>query len=382
MKKYLMIFFALFVGLSMISCSEDSVSIIDIGDDDDDEVSWIYSINFTVEGSSETFKFSVDMEGATIEGDDLPDDFEGDVLEFNPDIHEVFIAGSMVGWPQPGTESSLRLTRAGSNGGVVPAGNADFKFFIVIDEEPSWEYGEWEGDPNRRTEITAGGTFSSDWGDQPEVEPGDPDVPQELFMIGSSVGGWDWSEVNLPMYPVHSKDGMFWKIVWVDADIEDPGFKFAPQRDWMDDFGWDGNDPADEIYGIGGSNFVVENTGYYMVVVNWESQEVSITAPQVYLIGDTIDSWDTAAEGALFTVDNENEVVTITRELAAAELRMYAWFDKGWFTDWWQSEFIILDGEIEFRGDGDDQERVNLEADGEYTIDLNFRTNEGSIEAN
>jgi len=115
--------------------------------------------------------------------------------------------------------------------------------------------------------------------------------------------------------------------------------------------------------------------------VNLETEQIAVTAPQVYLIGDTIGSWDQAVEDALFDVDNENELITITRELVAAELRMYAWFDKGWFTDWWQSEFMIFDGEIEFRGAGGDQERVNIESDGEYTIDLNFSTGEGSIES-
>lgn len=122
-----------------------------------------------------------------------------------------------------------------------------------------------------------------------------------------------------------------------------------------------------------------------MVVVNWVEDttfEIAVTEPLVYLIGETVGSWDTAFEDGLFTVDNDNEVITITRELAAEELRMYAWFDKGWFTDWWQSEFMIFDGEIEYRGDGDDQDRVNIDAEGEYTIELNFRTGAGSVEAN
>lgn len=69
--------------------------------------------------------------------------------------------------------------------------------------------------------------------------------------------------------------------------------------------------------------------------------------------------------------------------MTAADLRMYAWFDKGWFTDWWQSEFMICDGEIEFRGSGGDNEpRVALDADGEYSIELNFKTDAGSIQEN
>jgi hypothetical protein len=55
---------------------------------------------------------------------------------------------------------------------------------------------------------------------------------------------------------------------------------------------------------------------------------------------------------------------------------MYAWHK--WHYDWWQHEFIILNGMIEYRGTGGDQERVNVAA-GNTTIDLNFKTGEGSI---
>ena len=209
------------------------------------------------------------------------------------------------------------------------------------------------------------------------IDEPEPPAFEELFLIGDAVGGWDWDEVDLPMIPVHSKPDLFWKIVWIEAD---GGFKFAPQRAWEGDFGYDGNDPVDEICSFGGDNLPAPGeAGYYMVVVNIDTQEISVTAPQIYLIGDTIGSWDTAAVGALFDVDNENEFVTITRELEAAELRMYVWFDKGWFTDWWQSEFMIFDNEIEFRAAGGDQDRVNHDEAREYTFDLNCRTGEGSI---
>jgi len=93
-----------------------------------------------------------------------------------------------------------------------------------------------------------------------------------------------------------------------------------------------------------------------------------------------VGSWDGADPDHKFTVDNENQVLTITRTLAAANLRMHAWFDAadGWFTDWWQSEFNIFDGDILFRGTGGDQDAVPVSA-GSTKIDLNFRTGKGSI---
>lgn len=218
-----------------------------------------------------------------------------------------------------------------------------------------------------------------------DVEPL-PEYPDALYMIGDGVGGWEWDNIDLPMVPVHSNPQLFWKIVWMNAE---GGFKFAPQKAWNGDFGKTG-EATDGIYSIGGDNVPVPGTaGYYMVVVNLETDEIAVVDPKVYLIGNTIGSWDTAYSDGLFTVDNTNEVITITKTLAADELRMYAWFDAAdWYTkalgegtqvSWWQVEFMILDGVIEFRGTGNDQERVNVTA-GEHTISLNFKEGTGTIE--
>jgi len=198
--------------------------------------------------------------------------------------------------------------------------------------------------------------------------------PSALFMIGDGVGGWDWASLDLPMVPVNSHPNMFWKIVWMNAT---GGFKFAPQKEWKDDFGSTGTATAG-VYAKGGDNIPVPGTaGYYMVVVDLLANKIAIADPKVYLIGDVIGSWDTANAAGLFTVDNANSVVTITKTLAAKELRMYAWHP--WFTDWWQSEFIFLDGKIAFRGIGGDQSRVTV-AGGSQTINLNFKTGTGAIQ--
>jgi hypothetical protein len=89
-----------------------------------------------------------------------------------------------------------------------------------------------------------------------------------------------------------------------------------------------------------------------------------------------VGSRETANPNAKFNVDNPNEVITITKDLAAAEIRMYAW--HSYFTDWWQSEFMVFGNVIEFRGNGPDQQRVTVPA-GSNTVELNFRTGEGSI---
>jgi len=198
--------------------------------------------------------------------------------------------------------------------------------------------------------------------------------PSALFMIGDGVGGWDWASVDLPMIPVNSHPNMFWKIVWMNAT---GGFKFAPQKEWKDDFGSTGTATAG-VYAKGGDNIPVPGTaGYYMVVVDLTANKIAIADPKVYLMGNTIGSWDTSNPAGLFSVDNANSVVTVTKTLAADELRMYAWHP--WFTDWWQSEFIILDGKIAFRGTGGDQSRVTVTA-GSHTVNLNFKTGVGAIQ--
>lgn len=198
--------------------------------------------------------------------------------------------------------------------------------------------------------------------------------PSALFMIGDGVGDWSWDNTNLPMIPVNSHPNLFWKIVWMNAS---GGFKFAPQKAWKDDFGSTGA-ANNGVYAKGGDNIPVPGTaGYYMVVVDLSANKIAIADPKVYLMGNTIGSWDTGNPAGLFTVDNTNSVLTITKTLAADEVRLYAWHP--WFTDWWQSEFIILNGKIAFRGTEGDQTRVSVTA-GSHTINLNFKTGDGSIQ--
>lgn len=205
--------------------------------------------------------------------------------------------------------------------------------------------------------------------------------PTALYMIGDGVASWDWATTDLPMIPVNSHPNMFWKIVWLNGT---GGFKMNSARAWDgNDFGKTGdatgsiNDATGLVYGKGTENIPVPGTpGYYMVVVDFATGKISISKPAVYLIGDVIGSWDTANPDGLFTVDNNNSVVTITKTLSNAEIRMYAWHP--WFDQWWQSEFIILNGQIEFRGTGGDQTRVTVPA-GSNTVTLNFKTGAGSI---
>lgn len=199
-------------------------------------------------------------------------------------------------------------------------------------------------------------------------------APATLYMIGGTIGGWDWAANSIEMIPVHSHENLYWKIVWMEAGTD--GFKFSPILDWGEDFGM-AEDLGSGEYSFGGDNVSAPaESGYYMVVVDLEAEKISVVEPEVYLIGDAVGSWDAPNEAAKFTIDNANEKLSFQGTLNNAELRMYAW--HSYFTDWWQSEFMIFDGNIEYRGNGGDQDRVNVDA-GDYVIDLNFKNETGSV---
>lgn len=203
-------------------------------------------------------------------------------------------------------------------------------------------------------------------------------IPENLYMIGDGVGGWDWANVDLPMVKVNSHPNLFWKIVWMNPS---GSFKFAPQKAWADDFGRTLDAPTVDangtVYAKGGENIPAPAAaGYYMVVVDFAKNKIAIADPKVYLIGNTLNNWGSLNPDGLFTVDNANSVVTITKTLLAADLRMYAWHP--WFDQWWQSEFNIFGGKMVFRGTGGDQAAVPVTA-GSHKIDLNFKTGAGTI---
>jgi hypothetical protein len=50
---------------------------------------------------------------------------------------------------------------------ALPASTVNYKYFVVADA-PSWDMGEWPGDPNRSFEVTGDATVEDVWGVQPE----------------------------------------------------------------------------------------------------------------------------------------------------------------------------------------------------------------------
>ncbi len=206
--------------------------------------------------------------------------------------------------------------------------------------------------------ITISGEYSGDT----------PSLPEHMYMIGDGVGGWDWEANGLEMIPVNGKTGQFWAIRNIEAG---KGFKFNSVKAWGGDFTGLGTDTG---YTVSDNNCYVAETGVYMIYVDTENKKLCVEPAKVYGMGGCFGGWNEGMDNALFTASEGKLSVTIP---ASGELRIYAASSIA-TSDWWTREFIILEGKIAYRGNGGDQERVNVGAGQKVTLDFNAGT--GTIE--
>lgn len=199
------------------------------------------------------------------------------------------------------------------------------------------------------------------------------EVKPDLFLTGSN---YDWGGKWLQLVPFNKSEEDFWTIIYLH---EGEQFKFAPQAGWDDDFGYTGTTINDEaganITSSSDGNLVVGKAGWYLLKVqNGSTKALTVLQPNVYLIGDAAGEWN-IADSHKFTVPTTEDGVFESPAFAAdAELRMCVSVDG---FDWWQSEFMVFDGKIEYRGRGIDQNRVNVKAGQKVT--LNFTAGTGEI---
>ena len=195
-----------------------------------------------------------------------------------------------------------------------------------------------------------------------------PTYPDVLYMIGADFGDWKWdSDGIVNMVPVNGVEGAFWCINYFTKGA---GFKWNSAKDWNgSDFAGLGENIG---YEVSGGNAMVAEDGLYMVYVDMAAGKIAIESAKVYGIGDCFGSWDSGLYP--FTLKGAAMSITTT---AKAELRMYAGSSIA-TTDWWTREFIILDGNIVYRGNGGDQDRVTVDA-GKIVI-LDFKAGKGTIE--
>lgn len=199
------------------------------------------------------------------------------------------------------------------------------------------------------------------------------EVKPDLFLTGSN---YDWGGKWLQLVPFNKSEEDFWTIIYLH---EGEQFKFAPQAGWGDDFGYTGTTINDEaganITSSSDGNLVVGKAGWYLLKVqNGSTKALTVLQPNVYLIGDAAGEWN-IADSHKFTVPTTEDGVFESPAFAAdADLRMCVSVDG---FDWWQSEFMVFDGKIEYRGRGIDQNRVNVKAGQKVT--LNFTAGTGEI---
>lgn len=197
-----------------------------------------------------------------------------------------------------------------------------------------------------------------------------PQFPDNVYMIGAEFGGWNWgSSTIVEMTPVNGNPGKFWAVRYF-ANASD-GFKWNTTKAWGGDFSSLGTDAG---FTTGGGNAFVAEPGFYIVLVDYTINKITIEPAQVYGMGTSFGGWNT---GQYPFVANGNVMKLTTTD--AGDIRMYANSTAaGVGGDWWRMEFVVLDGKIAYRGNGGDQPRANVAAGKVVTLDFNNGT--GTIE--
>ena len=165
------------------------------------------------------------------------------------------------------------------------------------------------------------------------------------------------------MTPVHSHEGQFWCVRYFTANN---GFKWSSTKAWSGDFSSLGTDVG---FTVSGGNAQVATDGFYSVYIDYTTNTITIEQAQVYGMGDCFGGWNTGQYP--FTVSGQTMQITTT---AASNLRMYATSSAAQGVDWWQMEFNVFSGNIEYRGTGGDQSAVPATVGQVVTLDFNAGT--------
>lgn len=206
-------------------------------------------------------------------------------------------------------------------------------------------------------------------------------MPDKMYMTGS-VSGWDWAKAYplVSVYPVAS--GEFWIMKHFAENDE---IKFNMSKAWDGaEFGFANteiNDKANAGITDNGGNIKISNPGWYIVAVKTTlvgrsfAYTVEFFEPTIYACGPTAgDKW--GAEGLRFTAPTTANGEFVSPPLVAGgELRLSIVLPKH---EWWHTEFIFLGGKIEYRANGNDQDRVLTESG--KRVYLDFSKGTGRVE--
>lgn len=213
------------------------------------------------------------------------------------------------------------------------------------------------------------------------------EFPEAMFLVGAGTAyGWDTPGTvdNAIMHKVAGggeSEGLFWKICHLEAA---QGFKVSADNWGAPNLGFAEVDEFDAdglaVIDIDG-NMDVELSGMYMIVLDLRNDmtKLSVAPVMVYGIGDcfpTDPAWAEDAAENLFLVNDGDKTVTSPATSIDGNIRMYA--DHAWIPAWWNAEFNVFSGMIEYRNDGGDQEAVPTTTGQVAT--LTFDDNTGTVE--
>lgn len=226
-------------------------------------------------------------------------------------------------------------------------------------------------------------------------------VNTTMYMIGKHTN-WDWAQAVelVPANKNTNTNGKYWCIAYVGAG-ESNGFKFNTSAAWDGgEFGYAGATLVSHVAGVNfvddGGNIAVDKAGWYLFGVEKKAEideeqqptgkylyTVNIFNPDVYVYGNTNGGGWGDDPNWKFSVPADASGEFVSPALAAkGELRLcvHPLTSAGneWIGEWWQSEFIFFNGEIAYRGQGGDQDRVNAEAG--QKVYLNFTTGKARLE--
>ncbi|MCB0497802.1 MAG: DUF4958 family protein [Cyclobacteriaceae bacterium] len=216
-----------------------------------------------------------------------------------------------------------------------------------------------------------------------EAEPL-PLYPDAIYISGDATAyGWAAPGVNADaiMHKLAGGDtneGIFWKIAYLETGKD---FKIA-ETGWGDvNIGFAEVDEFDAngvTVSNNSGNMGISASGMYMIVLDLRSDMVklSIKSPEVYGIGEAFGSWNEDVAGNLFTVDDVNKTITSPAFVADGSLRSYV--HHAWIPDWWNAEFVLNTGAIEYRNDNQNDPTAVAVSTGQ-TVTYSFDDNTGTI---
>ncbi|MBN2175201.1 MAG: T9SS type A sorting domain-containing protein [Bacteroidales bacterium] len=179
--------------------------------------------------------------------------------DFDPATQSVYIAGSFLGWAQPGSNTDFMLeeTEPGSmiytkTFALEEIGEIQYKYFLV-ESAPTWDFGEWTGDPNRVVIVTGETTYDDVWADKPvwvtfnvdmtDADPFDPET-DDVYIAGDLANGWaqPGTITNYMMSPTEDNDMIYTiTLVLYEGDYAYKYFRVINDTASWDNGEWTGD---------------------------------------------------------------------------------------------------------------------------------------------